>query len=85
MLKKTCSTINNIVNNNKNSTIWIAGDFNLPDIDWNELAVTKSQYNKDMNEIFLDTFLDQGLKQMINFTTREKNTLDLFSLTVLTS
>ena len=78
MLKKTCSTINNIVNNNKNSTIWIAGDFNLPDIDWNELAVTKSQYNKDMNEIFLDTFLDQGLKQMINFTTREKNILDLF-------
>ena len=85
MLKKTCSTIDNIVNNNKNSTIWIAGDFNLPDIDWNELAVTKSQYNKDMNEIFLDTFLDQGLKQMINFTTREKISLICFSLTVLTS
>ena len=78
MLKKTCSTINNIVNNNKNSTIYIAGDFNLPDIDWDELAVTKSQYNKEMSEIFLDTFLDQGLKQMINFTTRENNILDLF-------
>ena len=31
-----------------------------------------------MNEIFLDTFLDQGLKQMINFTIREINILDLF-------
>ena len=75
--RKTCRDINNIVNKNKNSTIWIAGDFNLPDINWTDLTVPGTQYNKQLNNIFLDTFLDLGLKQVINIPTRENNTLDV--------
>ena len=41
--RKTCRDINNIVNKNKNSTIWIAGDFNLPDINWTDLTVPGTQ------------------------------------------
>ena len=66
------------MNKNKKSQVWIAGDFNLPDINWKDLIVSKNQYNSQMNQIFLDTFLDLGLEQVVESATRNNNILDIF-------
>jgi len=60
------------------ATIWIAGDVNLPDIDWNTTTITSSSYAHSISQCFLDLTFDIGSEQMIRFPTRNNNTLDLF-------
>ena len=60
------------------ATIWLAGDFNLPDIDWGSNCISGNQYNKNISQQLLDLIYDTGSEQMIKFETRGKNTLDLF-------
>ena len=50
----------------------------IPDIDWNELSITKSQYSQSINQLFLDLSLDLGLTQTVDEPTRGDNILDLF-------
>ena len=53
-------------------TVIIAGDFNLPGIDWN------AQHSDDEYEsIFLNTLLDCNLNQWVDVDTRGSRTLDL--------
>ena len=49
------SDIKTLISKYKNSPFWIVGDFNLPDIDWETKSITKYLYNKDINELFLET------------------------------
>jgi hypothetical protein len=65
----------------KNGNIWIAGDFNLPDIDWKSMSVATSIYPIRLNKFLLDTIQELDLEQVVNFPTRQDNILDL----VLTS
>ena len=65
----------------KNGNIWIAGDFNLPDIDWKSMSVATSIYPTRLNKFLLDTIQELDLEQVVNFPTRQDNILDL----VLTS
>ena len=60
--------------------IWVGGDLNLKDIDWEHLKVTtgKRQYSEDYYNIFLDKLNDMGLSQMNLTPTRENNILDIF-------
>ncbi|CAC5391834.1 unnamed protein product [Mytilus coruscus] len=62
----------------KNSTFWISGDLNLPDIDWPSMTIEGKMYPKEMNEIFLDLLNNLGLDQLVNFPTRKDNILDIF-------
>jgi len=61
----------------KQNPIWLAGDFNLPDIDWSNNTVAGTQYSKDINERFLDLFESSKLCQLIDFNTRKNAMLDL--------
>ena len=61
------------------ATIWVAGDLNLPDIDWSKHTVISNQYNHAINQQYLDLLYDTGSEQVIKFPTRGDNILDLFS------
>ena len=61
-----------------NDVLWIGGDFNLPDIDWNHERVIGRQYPASMNNTFIEKMRDLGLSQVVHTATRNNNTLDLF-------
>jgi hypothetical protein len=55
----------------------LAGDFNLPDINWSEQKISSNQYTVGTNQTYLDIASDNGLEQIVDFPTRNENTLDL--------
>ena len=71
-------TISSVCHRFKDAVIWIAGDFNLPDIDWPNNSVISYQYRKAINDAFHELEGDLGLTQIVDFPTRDSNTLDLF-------
>ena len=58
----------------------IGGDFNLPDINWEEQTIINRQYPIKTNQTFLEIVADNGLEQIVDFPTRKDNTLDLMLL-----
>ena len=64
-----------------NMLIGIGGDMNLPYIERESEQLTTNQYTYSISYSFLDTIANTGLQQIVNFTTRNNNTLDV----VLTS
>ena len=72
-------SITNICLANPNTAIWICGDMNLPDIDWETEQITSHQYRQAISESYLQTLANVGLEQVVNFPTRRDNTLDLIS------
>ena len=62
----------------RNSMYILAGDFNIPDIDWNALTVkNNNQYPLRVSQTFLDIAQDMSLEQIVDFPTRGDNLLDL--------
>ena len=61
-----------------NSPIWVAGDLNLPDIDWTTNSIRSHQYLKSINNSFIDLASNLGMTQSVSFPTRIDNTLDVF-------
>ena len=76
--EEICSNIRSLYQSHPRSTIWIAGDANLPDIDWEKNTVNGHSNPSSLNQLFLDTVYDNGSEQMVKFPTRERNTLDVF-------
>lgn len=62
----------------KNSTFWLSGDFNLPDIKWPEQTISGSMYPKELSEMFINMINQIGIEQIVDFPTRKDNILDLF-------
>jgi len=52
--ERMCKAFEEISNSNKNAVIWIGGDFNLPDINWNSMAVNGNHNFLQMNNRFLE-------------------------------
>ena len=50
---------------------------NLPDIEWETEQLTTIQYTHSISYSFLDTLANTGLQQIVNFPTRNNNTLDV--------
>lgn len=73
-----CDAITNLNSAHPDATLWIGGDFNLPDVDWSTMSTTSYQYTVPLNKLFLDCFDQNSLTQMVTFPTRESNTLDIF-------
>jgi hypothetical protein len=40
------------------NSLWIAGDFNLPDINWNNMTIEGSTYPNHINKSFIDIVQD---------------------------
>ena len=62
----------------RNRRITIAGDFNLPDIDWQNYTVNGHQYEKKVNELYLTCFSELGLEQTNKMPTRLKSILEIY-------
>jgi hypothetical protein len=60
------------------TTIWIGGDANLPDIEWDTTSIKGNRYTIPINNTIINTMFDAGCEQVVNFATRAVNTLDLF-------
>jgi len=58
--------------------VWFGDDLNLPDINWETESVITNNYPKGISECMLDTMHDLGLEQIVNFSTRGSNILDVF-------
>ena len=57
--------------------LWIAGDFNFPDINWNNMSVLGTAYPNNMNKFFIDTIEEISMEQIVDFPPRLDNILDL--------
>ncbi|XP_072048556.1 uncharacterized protein [Amphiura filiformis] len=75
---KLVQDIESIAKNYPSSTLWVAGDLNLPDIYWENYSIISYQYRKIINETFLETINNVGLEQLVDEPTRGTNILDLF-------
>lgn len=53
----------------------------VPDIDWSRHTISGTNYQQRVSQTFLDITMDLGLEQLVNFPTRQQNTLDLIFTT----
>jgi len=76
-MDKISQAIDSLISQEPNTGVWIAGDANLPDIDWTNDQVCRNQYSRSLNETFLQTLARSGLEQVVDFPTRDDKTLDI--------
>ena len=62
----------------KDSTIWIFGDFNLPDFDLQNDTIKSPCKSQTMYDDFLENLTNFSLELMVKIPTRGDNILDLF-------
>ena len=67
MMQKICESIFKTVDT---KNVLLAGDFRI--IDWKGLC-----FSRTLDNVFIDTIIDNSLNQIIDIPTRGKNTLDL--------
>ena len=70
--------LRDMANMHKSAIILAGGDFNIPDIQWNDMSIADNQNPSAVNEKYLHTFQDLGLEQLVDFPNRYNpdNTLD---------
>jgi len=59
------------------STIYVAEDFNFPNINWQTQSVSGYNHPIELCHIFIGFLANHVLTQMVNFSTRLTNILDL--------
>jgi len=77
-MQNLCHLLRNICSTNPDTPIWIAGDMNLPNIDWESLSITNNSYPIDLCESFIEFISDNGFTQIVKSPTRKENILDIF-------
>ena len=84
LFREQLDKIKNINKGNKPPFIHIIGDFNFRDIVWpDRLSKSGSSFSQTECQILKDIMNDNGLEQLVNFPTRERNTLDLILTSLL--
>ena len=61
----------------KTASVWLMGDFNLPDITWSSNSFRTGGRNPSCSQIMLDLVNDFNLTQIVESPTRDRNILDL--------
>jgi len=74
-----CQFIEEIHNKYIDDVMWITGDFNLPNIDWNLNSITSNTYPLDICNMLIDVLSIAGFSQLVTTPTRGHNILDLFA------
>ena len=78
LFREQLDKIKNINKGNKPPLTHVLGDFNFRDIVWpDRLSKSGSSLSQTEGQILIDIMNDHGLEQLVNFPTRERNTLDL--------
>ena len=60
-----------------NASIWLLGDFNIPDIDWEAVTFKSGGQYPAVSKLMIDIVNDYNLHQLVKKPTRDKNILDL--------
>ena len=68
----------------KNFYIWLAGDMNLPGIEWPSTSIKPNCTSPAQHNLFIDTLADHGISQIVDQPMRGENTLDLLAVNNLT-
>ena len=76
--KKIIDEIYSISLKFKGAVFWLGGDFNIPDINWKSQDVLDNQYDREINNQFIEMSQDLGLSQIVDSPTRGTSFLDLF-------
>ncbi|CAC5416334.1 unnamed protein product [Mytilus coruscus] len=76
-LEELEKSLEKITEENKNSNIILAGDFNCPDIMWNNLSIKKDAQDPEVQKQLINITTQFGLTQFHEEPTRESNLLDL--------
>ena len=76
--EELCQAIKDLSTRHSQSTIWIGGDANLPDIDWSNSSITGNSYSIPINTAFVNVVHDICAEQVVTFPTCLENTLDIF-------
>ena len=71
--------IQQIIDSNPYSTVWVAGDINLPNINWSDNSTSGHNYPIPFCNLVLDLFNNGGLNQLVTFPTRRNNILGIFA------
>ena len=70
--------IRSFSNGGKVPMVHVMGDFNFKNINWSTgLNKSGAPLNNSDGQMLIDIMNDHGLEQLVNFPTREQNTLDL--------
>ena len=77
-MEELCDKIRQLQTSNPRASLWISGDVNLPDIDWETHTIKGHNYPISINQCFLNTIYDTGSDQIVRFPTRGENILDVF-------
>ena len=77
-LEKTLNHVQETHNPSGKYTVMLGGDFNVPYIDWETLAILPSCNNRGMYEKLLDVIDENELQQLQLEPTHNDATLDLF-------
>ena len=68
---------------NKLPSVHVQGDFNFKDIACSvRLSNSGSVLSQSEGQMLIDVMSDHGLEQLVQFSTREKNTLDLILISL---
>ena len=78
-MENLCGTIENLILNHPNSIIWIAGDINLPNINWSNWSLRSCNYSLSLCNLFTDLLISNGFSQLVDTPTRQNNILDIFA------
>ena len=76
-MEKLCNLLEGTIRNNCDGPIWIAGDINLPNINWDLNSVVSSTFPLSLTKLFLDLLQEYGFTQIVDFPTRGHNILDI--------
>ena len=70
-------SLKKLSNSKKSKHIILAGDFNCPDIYWENLVVKQGAADREIQQALVDLSIEHGLTQIHNEPTRYGNMLDL--------
>ena len=59
--------------------MWVAGDLNLPNVDWKYWTVNANDHPLALCNLFIDLFVTHGVNQLVDSPTRDNNILDIFA------
>ena len=75
---KLCDTFEYILSLHPHLPMWLVGDLNLPNIDWNHYCIRNSVYPSSLCDTIIDFIHEYGFIQTVDFATRDNNILDVF-------
>ena len=78
-MQNICQLIAEICSKYRSAIIWITGDMNLPNINWNLNSVTGNSYLQYISNSLIDEFNSGGFIRMVELPTRGNNILDQFA------